>query len=258
MDDLELNRAALEELVFYPQSTMDMIDYLAKKAEEVIICDPDLTTTGAAASNSMTPSIPSLKVFIATVAFHSQVPMPTLATTAVYLIRLRSRLPSDSKGMRCTAHRIFLACLILASKNLNESSPRNINWSRYTRVRGYDGFRFNLKDVNLMERQLLFLLDWDIRINEEDLFQAWEPFLAPIREEIQYDVAQAEWYVQPYDIPWDYPSPLTSHATSLSSPLSSSPPTSRSSNHSDEFVPPRGPRTYIRSPYPLRSRINNP
>lgn len=33
-----------------------------------------------------------------------------------------------------------------------------------------------------MEKQLLFLLDWDLRIRPEDLYCHLEPFLAPIRE----------------------------------------------------------------------------
>lgn len=32
-----------------------------------------------------------------------------------------------------------------------------------------------------MEKQLLFLLDWDLRINPEDLYYHLEPFLAPVR-----------------------------------------------------------------------------
>lgn len=32
-----------------------------------------------------------------------------------------------------------------------------------------------------MEKQLLFLLDWDLRISTEDLYYHLEPFLAPIR-----------------------------------------------------------------------------
>jgi hypothetical protein len=83
--------------------------------------------------------------------------------------------------MKCTTHRIFLAALILAAKNLNDSSPKNKHWARYTAVRGYEGFGFSITEVNLMEKQLLFLLDWDLRINPEDLYYHLEPFLAPIR-----------------------------------------------------------------------------
>ena len=87
--------------------------------------------------------------------------------------------------MRCTVHRIFLASLILAAKNLNDSSPKNKHWARYTSVKGYDGFGFSLAEVNLMERQLLFLLDFDLGVSEEDLFHHFEPFLAPIRLELE-------------------------------------------------------------------------
>jgi len=36
-----------------------------------------------------------------------------------------------------------------------------------------------------MEKQLLFLLDWELGITEQDLYRNLDPFLAPIRDEIE-------------------------------------------------------------------------
>jgi hypothetical protein len=131
------------------------------------------------------PPLPTIEQFIASLVARSQVQVPTLMSSLVYLGRLRARLPPVAKGMRCTVHRIFLASLILAAKNLNDSSPKNKHWARYTAVKGFDGFGFSMPEVNLMERQLLFLLDWDTRVTEEDLLTNLEPFLEPIRQRLE-------------------------------------------------------------------------
>ena len=184
------NQAALDHFIQLPVSS-DMISYLAQKATQVIRCEPSVNknlppTPPAsppqyAASHSRDPALPSVEEFITSIVERSHVQTATLMSSLVYLSRLRSRLPPVAKGMRCTVHRIFLASLILAAKNLNDSSPKNKHWARYSAVRGYDNFGFSITEVNLMEKQLLFLLDWDLRINPDDLHYHFEPFLAPIR-----------------------------------------------------------------------------
>lgn len=183
------NKAALDYFVQLPVSR-EMISYLARKANQVIRCDqapqistalptPPSTPPQDAASE---PALPSVEAFITSLVERSHVQVPTLMTSLVYLARLKSRLPAVAKGMRCTVHRIFLASLILAAKNLNDSSPKNKHWARYTSVRGFPNFGFSITEVNLMEKQLLFLLDWDLRVRPEDLYTHLEPFLAPIRD----------------------------------------------------------------------------
>lgn len=196
-----LNQTALKHFVDLPVSR-DMVSYLARQASQVIRCEspvmdsqqptpPSTPPLDESMDNSM-PPLPSVETFIASLVTRSQVQTPTLMASLVYLARLRARLPPVAKGMRCTVHRIFLACLILAAKNLNDSSPKNKHWARYTAVKGYGGFGFSVPEVNLMERQLLFLLDWETRVEEEDLFTHLEPFLEPIRHRLQIQAREKE------------------------------------------------------------------
>lgn len=204
-----MNRAALDEFVRQPVRSY-MIQHLVKQASLVIRCEDPVaavsqmppTPPSTPPQNESTSDLPSLELFIRSLVHKSSVQVPTLMTSLVYLARLQARLPPVAKGMRCTVHRIFLASLILAAKNLNDSSPKNKHWARYTSVKGFEGFGFALAEVNLMERQLLFLLDWDTRVTEDDLFEHFEPFLAPIRFQLQLEYEssrlneQRQWYTQ--------------------------------------------------------------
>lgn len=155
----------------------------------------------------------SLTVFIENLIRYSNVQTPTLMSTLVYLTRLRSILPANSYGIETTRHRVFLGCLILAAKNLNDSSPLNKHWSQYT-----DGL-LTIKEVHTIERELLNYLNWELRITNTDLINCFAPFLQPIKEKLR---KESKPYIQPLQSSKSYTSIGSSSATSIPGLMSSS------------------------------------
>ncbi|CAN3376886.1 hypothetical protein DIURU_001663 [Diutina rugosa] len=149
--------------------------------------------------------LPSLMTFLTRLVKYTNIYTGTLMTTLVYLQRLKARLPANAQGLPCTRHRILLSCIIVASKFHNDSSPKNCHWAHYT-----DGL-FSSADVNLMERQLYCLLNWDLRVSSEQLIVELESFLAPIR--VHLSVAQDDCY--------DLSSPSSVSSSRSPSPMSS-------------------------------------
>jgi G1/S-specific cyclin PLC1 len=196
------NQAALDQFLKLPVSSA-MVSYLADRATGVIRCKqwehhmdkhlpPTSPITPPQQEDSISPialSLPPLKVFKQGLVNHSHVRVPTLMTTLICLSRLQQKLPAHAEGIQSTVHRIFLASLILAAKDLNDSSPTNTHWARYSSVNGYKGFEFSVDEVNIMENQFLSWLDWDLRIINEDLFTHLEPFLRPIRTHLELNVS---------------------------------------------------------------------
>jgi len=247
----ELNRAALDHFVYQPVSR-EMISYLAEAAHNVITCDSTLMPVGSSKqaqqteqgnlpptpprspdSEAVDNTLPTLEEFITKLVVSSNVQVPTLMSTLVYLTRLKAKLQPMARGLRCTIHRIFLASLNLAAKYLNDSSPKNKHWASYTHITTeMYSFGFNRTEVNLMEKQLLFLLEWELRISEQDLYRELDSFLEPLRARIverhSRKMRSREEKKRQQDQNTLYPSPPASRGQSRS--RNASPETVRSSN----------------------------
>ncbi|CCE61143.1 hypothetical protein TPHA_0A00580 [Tetrapisispora phaffii CBS 4417] len=171
--------------------TDDMIKFLTHTTLNVLPnINNELPSPPVSPGNSKESKLPSLKTFITKLVRYTNVYTSTLLTTACYLKKLQRILPKDANGLPSTIHRIFLACLILSAKFHNDSSPLNKHWAEYT-----DGL-FSLEDVNLMEVQLLALLNWDIRIKEEDLFIDLRYLLEPIIRDLEMSAQRKRHYKQ--------------------------------------------------------------
>jgi hypothetical protein len=131
----------IQDLIRKPVSS-ELLSHVSDQAALVIPCS---------AMDGKYGVLPPLASFIGFLVKRSSVRTGTLLGSLVFLHRLQQTLANIAKGMPCTSHRIFLATLIVTSKALHDTSPKNKHWAKYAAY-------FTLSEINLMEKQLLSLM----------------------------------------------------------------------------------------------------
>ncbi|KAI9303712.1 hypothetical protein BJ944DRAFT_203950 [Cunninghamella echinulata] len=149
------------------------LQYVIQQASLVIPCrvtsDMNQDINSNCNNKKKELELPSLPIFIQQLIKRSCVKPGTLLAVLVFLDRLQRRLAHLAKGMPCTCHRIFLATLIVTSKSLHDTSPKNKHWARYA-------IYFNLSEINLMEQQLLSLVNYQLIIAPEEIENAFTQY----------------------------------------------------------------------------------
>jgi hypothetical protein len=108
-----------------------------------------------------------MSLFTSPAGAHIQV--ATMAFSLTYFRRLQSRIHFEARSSPFSPHSLLLTSLILSDKYLNDNTPSNKWWARNTKIRDGKGTGFTTAKINTMERGLLGLLDWNLRVDAEEL-----------------------------------------------------------------------------------------
>ncbi|KAF8305133.1 hypothetical protein DL93DRAFT_2144770, partial [Clavulina sp. PMI_390] len=110
-----------------------------------------------------------LEDFILSLCRRNKVTVGTLSSALIYLSRLRERMSNSFGATHSTPHRLFFSALIVASKFSNDVNTRNKHWAHY--VSGL----WTLDEINVMERQFLNVIDYDLTFDEDELIWHLKP-----------------------------------------------------------------------------------
>ncbi|PPQ75827.1 hypothetical protein CVT26_001282 [Gymnopilus dilepis] len=164
--DPALHSPELLELVDVKVSRQ-VIDYTIDRVVETVDYAMGRATPSSSRGRSAArrPEHAKFTTFVTDVLTRAEVTMPTLLATLVYVDRARPHLHIGLE--QWALERVFLGALIVASKYLNDSTLKNVHWAMCTGV-------FGKRDVGRIEREYLDVLNFELKITEDDLLSHYE------------------------------------------------------------------------------------
>lgn len=143
----KVDRHVLEHVVC---CTTDAVDYAMGRGPSDM----------RARRGSRSPLYVNFAEFATRVIHRSQVTLPIILVALVYIERARAHLFIELEQWAC--ERIFLGALVVASKYVNDASPKNTYWAAWTGL-------FGKGDIGRVEREFVDVLDWDLSLRESDI-----------------------------------------------------------------------------------------
>lgn len=131
-----------------------------------------------------TNDIISLNNFMKKVIKNSKVLTYTLISTLVYHNRLKNKFRFKLYDLKIVKHVFFLANLILSYKFINDNPLPNKYWCEFSNN------LLSVSEINTAERELLFLLNWDISVNEDELILILRPILFLLKQNYNFKMNQ--------------------------------------------------------------------
>ncbi|KAI9293486.1 hypothetical protein K502DRAFT_325313 [Neoconidiobolus thromboides FSU 785] len=171
-NDTKLNEMEKFKVFLKMPITKDFVDILTLKTKIVLDSTSSIKRPITPPLTPLCPGnspLPKLSTFVRNLIIRSRVQPATLFGTMVYLERLKSKFQNIIAKHECAPHRIMLAALIVAGKFLNDSSPKNKHWANYSQI-------FHICDINLMEKQMLEYLHFNLIVTEEELMKQYNSF----------------------------------------------------------------------------------
>ncbi|ORZ36120.1 hypothetical protein BCR44DRAFT_374097, partial [Catenaria anguillulae PL171] len=135
-----------------------LLEHLTQAASQSIECAPAPSSSNVKAA---WPLCLTLARFAHRISVRTPLSAAVVLGACVYLRRVKQRLPPSARGIPTTHHRLLLASLLISSKMLHDHQIKNCTWAQAVGLA--------LVEVNLMERQMLGLLEFNVTLHSSEL-----------------------------------------------------------------------------------------